>query len=200
MGLRNAPAAFQREIEAVLHTFPSNKVITYIDGILIMGNSFQEHLSLMSKVLKTLQNYNIKIKPSKCEFFKCEVEFLGHIVSRGGIRKTTDYVQRIAEFPQPRTVGELREFLGFVNFHRKCLPNCSVIQNPLSCLTGVKVLTWTPEMTSAFAQLKQDMQNDIELAYPDYSDDAAKLQLWVNASASGAGAYPASSRTIHIIS
>jgi hypothetical protein len=50
-GLSNAPAAFQREIQAVLSTFPSNKVIAYIDDILNMGNSFKEHLNLVSKVL-----------------------------------------------------------------------------------------------------------------------------------------------------
>ena len=69
-GLRNAPSAFQREIQAVLSSFPSNKVIAYIDDILIMSNTFHEHVSLVSKVLQTLLTYNIKIKPSKCDWFK----------------------------------------------------------------------------------------------------------------------------------
>jgi hypothetical protein len=191
-GLRNAPAAFQREIQAVLNTFPSNKVIAYIDDILIMGNSFREHLDLVSKVLQTLVNYNIKIKPSKCEFFKSQVEYLGHTVSKSGIKKTVDYVNKISEYPRPVTVGDLREFLGFINFQRKFLPNCSEIQKPLSCLTGQgkkKILTWTPEMIAAFDALKSEMEHDLELAYPDYSDGACKLGLWVDASAVGSGAY-----------
>ena len=96
-GLRNAPSAFQREIQAVLSGFPSNKVIAYIDDILIMGSSFSEHLDLVHKVLQTLQNYKLKIKPSKCVFFKAEVEFLGHIVNQNGIKKTPEYVRKVAE-------------------------------------------------------------------------------------------------------
>jgi hypothetical protein len=191
-GLRNAPSAFQREIQAVLSTFPSSKVIAYIDDILIMGTTFAEHLSLVSKVLHTLRSYNIKIKPAKCDWFKTEVEFLGHLVSRSGIKKTPSYVKKISEYPKPKTVGELREFLGFINFQRKFLPHCSEIQKPLSCLTGgrkSKVLEWTPEMLNAFAHLKREMEHDLELAYPDYREESAKLELWVDASAKGSGAY-----------
>lgn len=191
-GLRNAPAAFQREIQAVLSSFPSNKVIAYIDDILIMSHTFDEHLQLVVKVLQTLLDYNIKIKPVKCEWFKSQVEYLGHIVSPSGIRKTDAYVKKIAEYPKPKTVGELREFLGFINFQRKFLPNCSEVQKPLSCLTGgrkSKLLVWTIEMDEAFLRLKEDMQHDLELAYPDYSQDASELELWVDASGRGAGAY-----------
>jgi hypothetical protein len=103
-----------------------------------------------------------------------------------------DYVASVINYPKPKTVGELREFLGFINFQRKFLPNCSEIQKPLSSLTGgrkSKVLEWTEEMTVAFAKLKTEMKAEIELAYPDYSKDAAKLELWVDASAKGSGAY-----------
>lgn len=191
-GLRNAPAAFQREIQAVLSSFPSNKVVAYIDDILIMSGDFEEHLQLVSKVLQTLLEYNIKIKPSKCEFFKSQVEYLGHIVSSTGIRKTDEYVKKIADYPRPTTVGELREFLGLINFQRKFLPMCSEVQKPLSCLTGgrrSKALVWTTEMTKAFCRLKEDMGHDMELAYPDYSSEAEKIELWVDASGRGAGAY-----------
>ena len=192
MGLRNAPAAFQREIQAVLSSFPSNKLVVYIDDILIMGNSFEEHLSLVRKVLQTLNNYSLKINPSKCKFFVSEVEFLGHIVSRSGISKTPQYVEKIKNYPRPTTRGELREFLGFVNFQRKFVSNCSLMQQPLSCLTGGnknKKLEWTDKMIESFDALKCHMQNEIELAYPDYSVGAEKLELYVDASNRGAGSY-----------
>ena len=191
-GLCNAPASFQREMQAVLAPFPSNKVISYLDDILIMGQTFEEHLTLVKKVLTTLQKYSMKIKPDKCTWFAKEVEYLGHIVSQSGIRKTNKYTKSVESYPKPQTVGQLREFLGFINFQRKYVPNCSVIQKPLSCLTGGKKnkpLTWTPEMEEAFSTLKTDMAADIELAYPDYADEVNQLQLWVDASATGAGAY-----------
>jgi hypothetical protein len=203
LGLRNAPSAFQREIQAVLSTFPSHKVIAYLDDILIMGNSFNEHLSLVSKVLLTLQNYSIKIKPAKCDLFRTQVEYLRHIISKPGIRKTDQYIEKAANYPQPKTVGELREFLGFVNFQRKFLPNCSENQKHLSCLTGgrrSKVLELTPEMLESFHKLKADMQYDVELAYPDYSPDANRLELWIDASSVGAGAYLAQVQGIVTVS
>ena len=191
-GLINSPMTFQREIQSILQSFPSNKVIIYIDDILILGNSFKEHLSLVCKVLQTLLNYHIKIKPSKCEWFRSEVEFLGHLVGQSGIRKTFEYSKKIAEYPQPSTIGELRQFLGFVNFQRKFLPDCSLTQKPLSCLIGgrnSKKLVWSSEMIEAFDRLKSDMKVDLELAYPDYSEAAHNIELWVDASSYGAGAY-----------
>ena len=191
-GLKNAPSAFQRQIQAVLSAFPSNRVVAYIDDILIMSSTFDEHLELVGKVLKTLENYHIKLKPSKCEWFKTEVEFLGHIVSATGIRKTRQYIDRVRDYPRPETVGALREFLGFINFQRKYIPNCSVIQKPLSELTGGKKskrLNWTEAMVNAFESLKSEMLSEIELAYPDYSGKSGKLELWVDASSGGAGAY-----------
>ena len=98
-GLRNAPSAFQREIQSVLSSFPSNKVMVYIDDILIMSNSFQEHFDLVNKVLTTLQNYSIRINPLKCKWFSDNVEYLGHNVCRTGITKTEIYVERIQNYP-----------------------------------------------------------------------------------------------------
>ena len=184
-GLRNAPAAFQREIQAVLRSFPSNKVVAYLDDILIMSKSFEEHIKLVEKVLKTLAHYRLKINPNKCEFFKHEVQFLGHIVSQTGIGKTPEYVAKVSGFPRPQTKGELREFLGFINFQRKFLPNCSAIQKPLSCQTSGRrncKLEWSNEMNDAFEMLKDEMKKEVELAYPDYSSEAEKIELWVDAS------------------
>ena len=191
-GLRNAPAAFQREIQAVLSSFPSNKVIAYLDDILIMGTSFSEHVQLVGKVLQTLKTYGIKIKLSKCEWAKQEVEYLGHLVSETGLKKTPEYVKKVLNYPKPKTSGELREFLGLVNFQRKFVPHCSTIQKPLSsmlCDNKKKVLIWNSESDTAFGTLIENLAHDVELGYPDYSENASKLELWVDASNVGAGAY-----------
>jgi hypothetical protein len=190
-GLKNAPAAFQREMQEILRAFPSRQVIVYIDDILIMSRSFEEHLELIDRVLGTFENYGIKIKPSKCRFFKRSVPFLGHVVGSSGLQKAPEYVDQVTNFPKPSTVSQLRQFLGLVNFQRKFIPNCSVIAQPLSCLTGgpkKKQITWTDAMDSAFNKLKELMKQDLMLSYPDYSPNASKLQLYVDASGYGAGA------------
>ena len=99
-----------------------------------MSSTFKEHMLLVQKVLKTLANYNMKIKVKKCEFFRDSISFLGHVMSRTGIRKSPDYIKKVREYSPPTTVTEMRRFLGLVNFQRKFIPFCSEISKPLSCL------------------------------------------------------------------
>ena len=77
-GLKNAPAAFQREMQHVLSGFSWRKVVVYIDDVLIMSETYAEHLDLVRRVLTTLDAHGIKVKLSKCTWFAEEVEYLGH--------------------------------------------------------------------------------------------------------------------------
>jgi hypothetical protein len=156
-----------------------------------MTESFEEHLLLVEKVLTTLKRNGIKIKVSKCQFFHESVTFLGHVIGRDGIRKSPEYMDKILKYPKPQTVTELRQFLGLVNFQRKFIENCSVVAKPLTELTNgpkKKALDWTPEMTEAYESLKSALLKDVALSFPDYSDTAEKLELFVDASGVGVGA------------
>ena len=189
-GLKNAPGAFQREMQEVLREFNRKQVVVYIDDILIMSHSFEEHLSLVSEVLGTLIQYGIKVSAPKCFWFCEEVDFLGHVVGRRGLRKSDKYMNTVREYPRPTTVKQLRSFLGLINFQRKFIPHCSTISKPLSALTGLPdkhVLEWSEEMTTSFETLKSLIAEQIELAYPDYSSEH-RLELSTDASAFGSGA------------
>lgn len=190
-GLKNAPAGFQREMQHILSSFSWRKVIVYIDDVLIMSETFVEHLQLVSKVLSVLRAHGVKVKVSKCRLFEREVQFLGHVVSREGLSKPKAYIEAINEFALPETVRQLRSFLGLVNFQRKFVPNCSVIMKPLSVLTGGRAsakIKWTDEMVEAFNALKTKMKDDVCLSFPDYSPEALPLELYTDASALGVGA------------
>ena len=190
-GLKNAPAAFQREMQSILRGFPSRNVVIYIDDVLIMTKSFSEHLELVGRVLCALREHGIKVKPTKCHWFKSSVPFLGHVVSRAGLEKAPEYLRQVLDFPRPDTVHQLRQFLGLVNFQRKFLPHCSEVARSLSSLTGgprKRKLVWTEEMATAFATLKEMMAEEVKLAFPDYGDQACRLELAVDASGYGAGA------------
>jgi hypothetical protein len=190
-GLRNAPAAFQREMQEVLKEFAWNKVMVYIDDVLIMERDFDRHLELVRKVLQTLYRYGLKIKPSKCHWFKAKVDFLGHVVSADGLAKQPDYVEKIVQFPRPRTVKELQTFLGLVGFQRKFIEGCSMIAKPLNAWLGKRqstVVRWDEDMDRAFRKLKHLMREEVELVFPAYSPESPFLELWVDASGVGAGA------------
>ena len=190
-GLKNSGIAFQKTMQQILSPLMQENIVIYIDDILIMSDTFEKHLALVSKVLNTLYSNNMKIKVSKCEFFQSKVKFLGHVISREGICKSPDFINKVREFPKPMTVSQLCQFLGLVNFQQKCIPNCSTIAKPLSEITGRSkrhVIKWTDEQSMAFERLKEEVAREITLSCPDYGPTASKMELFVDASGTGAGA------------
>ena len=190
-GLKNSGIAFQRIMQQILAPYLNSNIIIYIDDILIMSETFEEHLNMVSKILTTLSNYGIKIKVKKCTFFKSEVSFLGHIINRQGIKKSPEFIEKVKNYPKPKTITELRQFLGLVNFQRKFIQNCSLITKSLSSITGQpkrKIINWTEEQTNSFNLIKLEIEKEVALSYPDYSESANPLQLYVDASGTGAGA------------
>src|SRR5215469_8948836 len=174
-GLANAPGSFQRGMNVLLSHFPKTNVTVFIDDILIVSESQDEHVTLVDRVLKTLIYAGVKIKYSKCQWFKPEVEFLGHIVCKDGIRKSEEFVEKVKTFPKPKTVRDLRSFLGLVNFQRKFMKDCSGIMSHLTMWTGKKkgtIIKWSTDMNEAFNRLVELAAEDVQLAYPDYSINA----------------------------
>lgn len=189
-GLRNSGLAFQRTMQDILKGIGDNNVIVYIDDILIMTNTFEEHLQLVGQVLTTLGNYGIKVKVNKCEFFQEQVTFLGHLISNRGIKKSPQYIEKIVNYPKPSNTTQLRQFLGLANFQRKFVNRCSEIARPLSELTGQpkkQEIEWNEEREEAYETLKRELIKDVTLSFPDYSPQAEKLELYVDASSRGAG-------------
>ena len=136
--------------------------------------------------------YRIKINVAKSEFFQKEVTFLGHVIDTNGIKKSPEFIERIRTYPKPKTVTELRQFLGLCNFQRKFIKNCSTISKPLSeKTTGPKrkLIEWTPEMHKSFDELKNQLIADVQLSFPDYSEDAQLLEVFADASSKGVGAF-----------
>lgn len=88
-GLKNAPATFQRLINSVLGELVGIDCMVYLDDVIIFSTSLQEHMNSLEKVLKKLQNANLKIQLDKCEFLKRETEFLGHIITSDGNKNDT---------------------------------------------------------------------------------------------------------------
>ena len=187
-GLCNAPATFQRLMNSFLSSFPVNRVLVYLDDLLVISKTFQEHLDMLDEVFKALNTHGLKVKPGKCQLFQNSVKFLGHIVSSEGLSPLPENIQAVLDFKPPRTIKSVQRFLGMVNFYRRFIPNCSVILKPITALLKSKKLVWTNGCQQAFDQLKLKLTSAPILGFPDF-DSPEPLRLYTDASQFGAGAF-----------
>ena len=186
-GVCNGPASFSRLVAVVLSGIPFDVANAYLDDILVAGKNFEDHVTNMQLVFTRLAEHGLKLSATKCSLFRSEVEYLGHIVGRDGIRTLDKNVKAITDFPRPDTVKQLRSFNGMVNYYRKFLEGSHEVMRPLYKATSGKKLVWTEECEKAFVEAKRLLTNAPLLAYPDFSEDS-KFIVTCDASGIGAGA------------
>ena len=123
--LSNAPATFQKLMENVLMGLQWQNGLVYLDGIIVNGRDFDETLANMECVLERPKQADLKLKPSKCQWFQKLVKYLGHIVSKKGIECNPEKVTAVQHWPVPATVKEVRQFIGFAvaAYYHKFIPN-----------------------------------------------------------------------------
>ena len=185
-GLCNAPATFQRLMEVVLQGLVRKSCLVYLDDILVIGRTFSEHLSNLVKVFSRLRQAGLRLKPSKCCLARTEVEYLGHVVSQGGVAADPKKVEAVQAYPVPTNLKGLRSFLGLASYYRRFIPNFSSVARPLHILTRKNVqFDWTADCQTAFDTLKKLMTQAPLLAYPDFTEP---FMLETDASVEGLGA------------
>ena len=131
-GLTNAPATFQRLMEMCMGDMNLKECLLFLDDILIFSSSFSEHLDRLESVFQRLHDYKLKLNPKKCEFFKSQVRYLGHVVSGKGIMTDPDKTSALRNWPVPTNVKSLRSFLGFTGYYRRFIQDFSRIVKPLN--------------------------------------------------------------------
>jgi len=134
-GLTNAPATFQAIINHVLQEYLDVFVITYLDDILIYSKTLENHKEHVHKVLQTLQDAKLLVKPEKSKFHTQEVDYLEYIIRPGEIKMQASKIEAIRDWPSPTNLKEVQSFLGFVNFYRQFIKDYSKIAKPLTDLT-----------------------------------------------------------------
>ena len=130
-GLTNAPAMFQCLMQGCLGNLHLQYCIIYIDDIIVFSKTPEEHLVRLRAVLEQLKKAELKLKPSKCEFFKQELTYLGHVVSKNGIQTDSKKVEVIQKWPVPTTVTEMCSFLGFTNYYCRFIKKYAQVAKPL---------------------------------------------------------------------
>jgi len=122
-GLKNAPAIFQRLMNAVLVGMQGIRWLVYLDDIVIYGSSLQEHNKRLTVVLQRLREHNLKLQVEKCEFLRKEVTYLGHIISEDGISPDPAKLSAVKDFPTPKKVKDVKFFIGLGEYYWKLIKN-----------------------------------------------------------------------------
>jgi hypothetical protein len=179
MGLKNSAAVFSQVMNKVFGHLMNKGVLVYLDDILIYAKTKEEHDILLEKVLKTLKENQLQARLHKCEFEKQTLKYLGHIISPDGIRVDPEKTQAVQDWPQPRSVKDIRSFLGLANYFRKFIPAYASLAEPMTRLTRKNVHwndnTWSAEHESSFKAIKKALTEAPCLAFPDLSDLTDKL-------------------------
>ena len=155
-GLTNAPATCQELMNNLLREHLDIFVIVYLDDILIYSKEETEHEQHVQTILKILWDNELQVDPDKCRWHQEEVEFLGCVVGKNGVKMSENKIQVVKDWPIPTTVKEVQSFLGFVNFNRQFIEDFSRKAIPLTELTKKETtFEWTKKHDKAFESLKQ---------------------------------------------
>ncbi|GFV74732.1 hypothetical protein TNCV_1039701 [Trichonephila clavipes] len=157
-----------RLMETVLGGLSYEACLVYLDDIIIVGCSFEEHLKNIRRVLQKLKEANLKLCPSKCHLFRPEVTYIGYIISAEGVRTDPEKISAVKDWNCPTDVHQLRSFLGLCTYYRKFVKNFTTIAGPLHKLTEAKQkFMWTVDCNNAFNKLKDALTSAPILAYPE---------------------------------
>ena len=184
-GLTNAPAVFMDYMNRIFRPYLDKFVIVFIDDILVYSKTEEEHADHLRTVLQILRDRKLYAKLSKCEFWKSEVKFLGHVVSKQGIAVDPAKVEAVMNWERPTSVTEIRSFLGLAGYYRRFIKGFSQLALPLTKLTRKDTpFIWTPECEESFQALKHRLTTAPVLVLPEPSES---FEVYCNASLKGLG-------------
>ncbi|CAF1527039.1 unnamed protein product, partial [Didymodactylos carnosus] len=157
-GLMNSPPTYQRIMNDTLGHLRWDCCLVYLDDVIVFSPTFEQHLEDVSKVCRVLSNANFKLNVDKCEFFKQQIEYLGHKIHERGIQPSDGHVQAIKNFPTPTTAKSAYAFLQTATFFRRFIKNFAGISPSLKKFglkDAQKNFIWSEQEQNAFDQLKQ---------------------------------------------
>ncbi|SGY55447.1 BQ5605_C006g04026 [Microbotryum silenes-dioicae] len=191
MGLCNAPATHQRRVNEALQGLLGTICFVYLDDITIFADTLEEHEARVRQVLDALRRAELYCSPTKTNLATAECSFLGHIINRAGVHADPKKIQRIEDWSLPKTVKELRGFLGLVQYLRKFIPGLAEHTAALTPLTrqGLSSIAtlWTPNEVRHFKAIKAIVTSLDCLRPPDHSANAAPFWVMTDASNQGIG-------------
>ena len=188
-GLSNAPSTFQAMMNKILAPVLGQFALVYLDDIIIYSKTPVEHAQHLQIVLQLLKEHQLYAKLSKCHFGLEEIKYLGHLVSKEGIKPDPKKIQVLLDWPEPKNPEDVRSFLGLATYFRKFVEHFSSIAFPLHQLLKQKrQFFWSEACKKAFFRLKRDLSTAPVLAFPDFQPGAPPFEVICDASEVGVGA------------
>ena len=111
-GVCNGPKTCQRLMELVLNGLQWQSCLIYLDDIIVFSENFNDHMKRLETVLDKMSKAGLRLKLEQCQLLRKEITFLGHVVSEKGVQPNPDNIASILAWPTPKTVTEVRQFLG----------------------------------------------------------------------------------------
>lgn len=172
MGLKLSPSAFSRIMTVAMSGLTYDKCFVYLDDLVIFGRNLETHNKNLLDVFERLRTVNLKLNPSKCQFLKTEILYLGHLVTKDGILPDPNKITVIENYPKPKNSDEVRRFVAFSNYYRKFIYNFAILTLPLNRLCRKNIpFEWTKECEQSFQLLKKALMSPPVLQYPDFSKE-----------------------------
>ena len=191
-GLCNTPPTFQRLMQNCLGELNLTYCLIYLDDVIVFSDMPEEHLWRMLVVFDCLREHGLKLKPSKCEVFKSEINYLAHHVSQKGVLPSKKNLESIAQCPPPVMYTKVKSFVGLVGHYRCFIKGFAKIAAPLYDLTSgdnkdkkPEHVNLSPEAREAFDRLKAACLQAPILSFPDFNKP---FLLETDASGRGLGA------------
>jgi len=169
-GLRNAPATFQRAVLGIFSDLIHECDEIYMDDFFVYGDSFNEALDNLERVLIRCKESNISLSHKKCKMLSQQGIFLGHHISFACIKVDTDNIKVVMDFPAPHSPKEVRSFLGHVGYYRRFIENFTKIVAPIYKLLAKDTdFFWDSHCQIAFEILKENLSTTPVLRGPNWS-------------------------------
>jgi len=167
-GLATAPATFERLMDKIMRGIQWKKCLVYLDDIICLGVHLKDAIQNLEEVFRRIRKSGLKLKPSKCDLLKEQVQFLGHMVNREGIQCDSKKIEAVKDYPKPKNIHDVRAYLGFVGYYRKFIPNFATKAVPLTkLLKKEEPFAWGPTQEEAFQELREPLMKEPLLVYPD---------------------------------